>query len=271
MSHKRIFVIIIGLTLLTAGGIVFGAGDDGPTAAETITNISQSRFNASLTSSKQIEAMAGNVTEFDIFAVSSTEAWAGYYGNITGAITLEDAQGNIFYNWTDAEPKGRVYATDSATINWTGVKCFNYTANDAGVINVSSIEASYNIDDTDADGVNETFGDGNIPGTAGGYDPDGGAAHPGFFVGATGITSGTCPATTTYKSSRRSTDDFVEVILTDDDNLIFATIIENDLTDNHTDINGFDGNPHDFQMLVLDDGHAGNTAVTNWFIWLELE
>ena len=53
--------------------------------------------------------------------------------------------------------------------------------------------------------------------------------------------------------------------------LIFAAYIENDEAGNTTDINGFDSTTTDFQMLVLEDGHGNNTAVTTYYFWLELE
>ena len=34
---------------------------------------------------------------------------------------------------------------------------------------------------------------------------------------------------------------------------------------------GFDNNPHDFEMLVLENGHLTDTSVTPYYFWVELE
>ena len=34
---------------------------------------------------------------------------------------------------------------------------------------------------------------------------------------------------------------------------------------------GFDDNPHDFQMIVLEDGHGTDTATDTYYFWVELE
>jgi hypothetical protein len=51
------------------------------------------------------------------------------------------------------------------------------------------------------------------------------------------------------------------------------TIIENDDWFNDTDEIGFDGYEHDFQMLVLEDGHAGASELTPtlYYFWVELQ
>src|SRR3989344_2884118 len=56
-------------------------------------------------------AFAGNVTRADLFGYSTTEAWQGYFGNVTGVIQLADSADKVLYNWSLATPEGEVYAS----------------------------------------------------------------------------------------------------------------------------------------------------------------
>ena len=117
----------------------------------------------------------------------------------------------------------------------------------------------------DADGVDETF---NISGRI-----NGGTAHPSFFVGTAFIAAGTCPATDIFQQGSDVDDDFVEVLLTDNSSIIFTTIIENDATGNSTDPLGYKTSAnasYDFQMLVGDDGHDGDTNSRTYYFFIEL-
>jgi len=267
VSKKTLLVILV-VSLLSLP-LIYAASTE-PNFPDSLTRLRDEIFNTSLHSSQSVYATAGNVTELSMFARGMTQSWQGFYGNITGTIELSDGQGNIFYNWTAAEPQGRVYASNSSTINWSGVKCFNYTANYTDEINMSIIEAQFNISDQAPDGINESFGTGSLPdGSA--YSTDGGINHPAFTVGTVQIVAGTCPATTTHEQGGRLGLHFIEVILTDKWSPIWTTIIENRTPSQFEDINGFDNEPHDFQLMVPEDGHGGNIASTLYYFWVELE
>lgn len=46
-----------------------------------------------------VSAIAGNITEIEIFVGSSgSQTWQGYYGNVSGGLSLGDASNNILYN-----------------------------------------------------------------------------------------------------------------------------------------------------------------------------
>ncbi len=94
-----------------------------------------------------------------------------------------------------------------------------------------------------------------------------------FSVGTVNISLNTCPATNAYDVDGVATDgQFENVLLTDDVVLVFTTIIENNEADNATDILGFDGNSHDFEMLVAENGHDGNEDnTTTYYFWAEIE
>ncbi len=203
--------------------------------------------SAPLDSPQSIPAQAGNVTEINIFGYSTTQSWQGYFGNVSGAIQLADVNDNVMYNWSLASPEGEVYASENSSVDWTNVACFKMG-------NHTALETYYNISKDDVDGVNETFSTGN--------------GHDIFYTSNTQFTEGQCPSTQIYDSSGKGVDNsFEEVLLTDqtdDIQVIFTALLEEDMQ-------GFDSGYHDFEMIVLENGHGTNTALTNYYFYVELQ
>jgi hypothetical protein len=209
-----------------------------------------------------ITAQAGNVSELNIFGYSVTQSWQGYFGNVSGSIFLANSNDNVFYNWSVIEPQGEIYASINQSVMWGNVACFNYSAKgtfeddssfrgetSVNGLNLSQLETLYNIGPNDVDGVNETFMFKN---------------HQGFFTANLEFGSGECYNTKVYNSSGAGT--FDEVLLYSPENkmIIFTSIILDDA-------NGFDGRGHDFEMLVLEDGHGGDTSSTPYYFYVELQ
>ena len=230
---------------------------DYPYGVRSIDNVSSSRPNLSSYPPATTQAEAGNVSQINLTAISTTKAWQGYFGEITGVLTLEDSDGYVFYNWSTNEPKGEIYAAINNSINWSEVTCFEHNGSE-GNFDVDDAEDWFGIEADDEDGINETFPDNN---------------NIAFSVGTINISLNTCPATNAYDVNGVATDgQFENVLLTDNDVLIFTTIIENNEADNSTDILGFDGNTHDFELLVAEDGHDGNEDnTTTYYFWAEIE
>ena len=217
---------------------------------------------------QSVQAQAGNVTEIDIFGYSPTQTWQGYFGNITGTIQLADAGDNVMYNWSLASPQGEIYTSLNDSIDWTNIQCFNFTADgtknddtaNAGNTslhgtNLTQLEESFNIDFDDVDGVNETF---NLFGAG---------THDMFYTNNLQFTEGECRSTRLFGNSGSGVDnEFEEVLMYDPitESVIFASIIDEDVL-------GFDGRSHDFQMLVLEDGHGTDTAESTYYFYVELE
>ena len=154
-NKKNTTIFILGflalMSLLTA---LVWADSDYPYPVRTITEGASSRANLALYTPANItDVMAGNITEINLSAISTTKAWAGYYGEIIGTLTLEDSSGYVFYNWSAMEPKGEIYASPNSSITWSSIGCFEY---DAG-ITLETAEDWFGIQDDDADGINETF------------------------------------------------------------------------------------------------------------------
>lgn len=219
-----------------------------------------------------VAAWAGNVTQLDIGGYSSTQSWQGYYGNVTGTITLSDSGDNVMYNWSLASPRGEVFASTNSSITWNSVQCFNFTASgnttafnatevekagatNLGGLNASVLEARFGINSSDVDGVNETF------------VYTGAEGHEAFYVNNLEFSHGECINTRVYDNSGHGVDgNFEEVLLFEpaSSSVIFTALLERDLA-------GFDKASHDFEMIVLEDGHGTNTDATTYFFYVELE
>jgi hypothetical protein len=210
------------------------------------TNVSSQR--ATPDDPAQIAAIAGNVTEINIEGFTTTQSWQGYFGNVSGTIQLADADDNQMYNWTLASPQGEVYASTSNSIDWANIACFDLAGNH------SALESAFSIESDDVDGVNETFSDT--------WD------HDLFYTNNIEFSANECAATSIFDSTGQSVDNnFEEVLLTDQSaqtQVIFTSILDEDIL-------GFDGRSHDFQMLVLEDGHGTDTATTPYYFYVELE
>jgi hypothetical protein len=217
-------------------------------------------------------AYAGNVSELIISGFSTTQAWHGYFGNVTGTIQLADGTNNVMYNWSLASPNGEVYASTNNSIFWAYVQCFNYTAdgtlnaadNDQGGttslygVNLTGLEGQYGINYTvdDVDGVNETF-----------IYNDAINGHRTFYTANKEFSDGECQSTRIYDDTMTGVKDhFEEVLLYEPStaSVVFASLLNEDEA-------GFDQNAHDFEMLVLDDGHGTDTDSTTYYFFVELQ
>lgn len=253
---------ILGVLLLGVMAATFvSALPSGPT--EPITPISNERWPE--WGPQTLVALAGNVTQFDTNSSTITQTWQGYFGNITGMITLGDASNNTLYDWSLANPQGEIYAVRSATVpNWTVIHCANETdiATEDTALGVTVAE--------DEDSVNATFVIGGAPDQIARF----GAAeltHPLFYVGPVTVTANSCPVAVLYNSSGMPSPYFKEVLLSDNTtNLIYTGIIAHTLNP-FAESDGFDDRTHDFQMIVGEDGHGTDVATSTYYFYLELE
>jgi hypothetical protein len=255
-----LFIILIFLVLpLTLAVRPYGANY---TEQDTET--------APLDAPQGIPAQAGNVTELNIFGYSTTQSWQGYFGNVTGTIHLADSDDNIMYNWSLASPEGEIYASTNESLEWSNVQCFNFTATgtylddtaQAGATslygkNLSQLEEEFGIEWDDVDGVNETFI----------YGPNEADTHNLFYTANLEFSNGECQSTRIFSNAGKGENNkFEEVLLYDPStrSTIFTSLLNEDLL-------GFDSATHDFEMLVLEDGHETDTDVTNYYFYVELE
>lgn len=220
-----------------------------PYGPEDITRIADERGNLSNVNPVQINAQGGNVTQLEINATSLTNRWQGYYGNISGQITLNDAQGNTFYDWSAGSnfaPIGNIYAANQSVTDWTDVICLNLTSDDVATegISASILETMYGMGTSDGDGVDETF-----------------TGTEDIVVGSNTLTN--CAATNIYTNSSSVAGVWNETLLTENQTnaVIYATEIEQDTF-------GFDNRTWDFQMMVGEDGDTA--GATTYYFYVEL-
>ncbi|MBI4438374.1 hypothetical protein HY640_00410 [Candidatus Woesearchaeota archaeon] len=220
-----------------------------PQGINNITIVSTETYNDNL-SPKTVPASAGNVSMVTLTDTKVTSRWQGYYGNLTGTVTLSDASNNTLYSW-ELQPSGEVYASNHSTVDWSSIKCVNFTSNlsDGWTFNITTLERFYNAGRNDVDGIDETFNT--------------------TYTNATGFTAGSvlindqqkCPLTYTFVNNAYQTTEFEEILLTDNSSVVFTTLLENGLL-------GFDGRKWDFQMLVAENGD--DPAPTNYYFFVEV-
>ena len=205
------------------------------------------------TSGTLTQADAGNMTSMTINSTAISQRWQGYYGNVSGTITLDDGQNNTLYSWDIANPAGEIYAVnDSKSVAWTQVQCLNFTAGDTSDnVTLTALENSLGMNSADPDGVNETF---NL-------------SRGGSFTVGSSVTIGDdsgCSWASLNTDNGPDTVRFNETILSDNTsnhNVIYTTVIEESLT-------GFSGSSLDFEMIVGDDGDT--VAATDYYFYVEL-
>ena len=157
---------------------------------------------------------------------------------------MDDEGGSTIYDWTLAVTTGRVYATrDANTIEWNLIECANMTTN----LETENQEMGHN---RTSDNITATF---QYPST-----------HELFWVAGQSITADSCPTLNTYNSTGAQDDDFEEMALYDQTSIIYATILEDNLT-------GYDDQGYDFQMLVPENGTQGFSGATPYYIYVELD
>ena len=241
-----VLLLIIAAALCATFILADPEGPDSITRGASTTKATQA--------GQQVEAQAGNVTPLTIHVNQKTNRWQGYYGNITGNITLQDASGNAMYNWEQSSPNGEIYVVNSSTIPvWNNVFCFNFTNNKSNggtqvqSFNGTDLEGSLGMTADSSDGVDETFN----------------RTYAGSFqIGSRTINGQSgCSLVTLNVNDAYQEIDFQETLLTDNSSIIYTSLLEQDTT-------GFQGAAVDFQLIVGENGDVA--APSNYFFYVEI-
>lgn len=174
-------------------------------------------------------AKGGFITETNLDTTQRTAKWQGYYGNISGKITLADSQAHYMYNWTWTAAKGgEVIATTNTSIPyWSGVAVVSTTERDDGT---NGINAKWGWESDQSDDADATFSDATYDLVVAGTTLTNTIATADDAILPTG--QGWKTAVIKDSSSIDSKDDY-----------LFVGIINNDGT-------AFDSTTKDFQMIV---------------------
>jgi hypothetical protein len=233
--------VLYGLIALIVLGSVF-AIPQGPS-----TLVEENSQRRSTVPSFAVEALAGNVTLLTITADSITRYWQGYYGNITGNIVLANADNQSLYRWEVADPRGEIYASRNAAVNWVNtIQCMNPT----DILNEETFLGMDSVNDYDT--VAKTFNR---------------TDHPQFWVGGLSITN--CFSTSVNDTGHGSLFHQALIKSNDTSDTIYAAILEFPRT------TGFDGGLWDFQMLVGEPGSGAQSypygTTTTYYFYVEIE
>ena len=249
IKHVKLAVMLILLvSLLTA---VATAAPNGVTITP-LSNTTATPVDGGL-----INTTGGSITVLSLNGTTQNVRWKAFVGNVSGSLTLNDANNNTIYDWDLTAISGEVYATRfGGTVNWTGINCAPLNATESENINLS-----------------HTSPDDNITATFDGLD------NQEIFVGTTRISPNTCQTTNLYQNSTdpsATTDAFEEVVLYDRGNsswdqnqTSFGNIIYTQTL--QQDTFGYDNtSTFDFQLIVPEVGLETWTSSTAYYFYIEL-
>lgn len=235
ITEKTIVLTILLLNTLLFSSLAI-ATPTGPSAINITDN------ETKVTTAGQIVNISGGIiSKINITASMQNPHWKAFVGWIDGKFTLDDSSGSTIYDWTLSSIGGEVYATRaSGTAGWETISCANATE-------ITAEDTALN--HTGEDNITSTFTASSNVNT--------------FVVAGTTISAGACSATNTYINNQTQATKFEEVILHDETDIIFATVLEEDEP-------GYDGSDYDFQMLVPEVALETWASSTAYYLYVEL-
>ncbi|GEM_PF-1540170 len=180
-----------------------------------------------------IIAEGGNTTPANLAAQSKTKAWQGFWGNVSGNITLEDTSADVFYDWNLTNKTGEVLASRNNSIDFTTI---------AGI---ETCTVDEDLTGNGNDATSKTFTNASVN----------------FEIAGTNITAA-CQ-TFPYVNSAPQSTDFEEIITS-------ATGVTSIYVSKiNASAIGFNGATVDYQIMVPEN-RTKNTVET-YYIWVEFD
>ncbi len=103
------FVVMILAAYVVVGAPVSGTIEEG--AQETA---------GAAGAAGQVTTEGGNITEVNVSGEQITSRWTGFYGEVSGNVSLEDANNNVFYYWSVSDvTNATVYAANETVSSWS--------------------------------------------------------------------------------------------------------------------------------------------------------
>jgi hypothetical protein len=122
------------------------------------------------------QSKGGYLTEIDIYPVlNQTQNWQGFYGNVSGIISLKNPDGQEMYNWSMNMTDTHIYATTNSNfLNWTNLYNVNLTHLDylwfGNKVMADTIEYTYKTKTSNRTFVNTSLNASHVETIAGFHD-----------------------------------------------------------------------------------------------------
>lgn len=186
----------------------------------------------------------GYITTIRLNASQQNYAWKAYVGNVTGSLTLENANSKAIYKWDAPNVGQEVYISRNDSVDWNSVNCSNRSI-------ITAEDTFLNLNPSSSDSINQTFN---------------ASVHKSFVVAGRTIQNSTCPAISTYINDAAQTSSenakYQEILLKDTaSNLVYATLVDKGQA-------GYDNSNYDFQAIVAEDQTA--PTPTTYYFYVEL-
>ncbi len=198
---------------------------------------------APLTTGIGINTSGGSITTMVLNVTTQNLRWKAYVGNVTGSLVLDDAGSYTIYDWDMISILGEIYATRSpSSISWPDINC-------STAVNITNEEIYLYHTSNPNDNISTTFAV---------------KSHAAFYTGNVKIDADNCFSLHTYVNDTNQDAAFEEFLLHDGNNMIYTTIIEEDIP-------GYAPNEtFDFQMILPENGLANWTSSTAYYFYVEL-
>lgn len=237
-SRKLVFALLIMvLFFVHTNVLVFGQ----PTGVDVVF---QDTEIISPTPATELTTAGGSFTTLVLNGTFQNPRWKAYVGNISGTMTLSDAESRSIFRWDLATASGQIYVSRSDNVLWETISC-------AGEDTISSEETFFDMAEDSVDSISNTFNQ---------------EVHREFYVGTELISESSCSSIATFVDDEKqepSVDaSFQEILLQDsNNNLVFTTILEQSSV-------GYDSGEYDFQLIVPENPF--NATPTTYFFYAEI-
>ena len=257
--HNLVFIFLV-VSLFFLEIKLVASVPIGPTISY-LSNSTRSTLSNTTVNSSQA---GGYIFTLSLNSVEQNLRWKAYVGNVTGALTLDDANSYTIFSWDLGLVSGEVYATrNSSSVNWSNVNCSWAAAkNESGYGNFTN----RSVDERENVALSHTRLD-NITGTFSTR------SHPSMQVGEVTIGANECYSIRPYVNGTTQSSTFSELLLTDGSDLpgsklIYGSFIKHNAT-------GYNANSthnltYDFEMLVPEVGSDVWSSSTAYYFYVEL-
>lgn len=120
--NKRALIFVLFLIALIFAARIYAVVPSGA----TIVFVSNSSRNATYPDNRTDDK--GTITVLRLNTIQQNDRWKAYVGNVSGRLTLDDANSYTIYDWSiSGTVRGTVFASRNNTVSWTTINCSNLT------------------------------------------------------------------------------------------------------------------------------------------------